>query len=360
MNRTVSIFKAIGMRSVGTTWLRKARTTADRNAADRTTTFWGLVTLAIGLLVALGLASTQGAYPISLADLFAWATGGELDEMSQNVWVSIRLPRVLLGVVTGAVLGASGAVMQALFRNPLAEPGLVGLSAGASLGAVMAIVLTRGGFFLVGGFAFVGGFLATFLAYLLGRRSHSNAGLLLAGIAINAVGFSAMGVIIVHANDAQLRDLTFWNMGSLASANWTMLGWLLPWSLVAMGLLLSRWRALNVLLLGERETFHLGFDIKRLRWQLIVLIALTVSPTVAVTGGIGFVGLVMPHLVRLWLGADHRWVLPASALGGALALTLADWLSRVVMAPAELPIGIVTSLIGGPFFIWLLLRGKQR
>lgn len=323
------------------------------------TTEFGLVLLGSCLVVAIVVASSSGAYPIALGELWAWALGADLDEVSRNVWLHIRLPRVMLGIVTGAALGIAGAVMQALFRNPLAEPGLVGLSAGASLGAVVAIVLTGGGFLLVGGFAFAGGLAATLLAYLLGSRSHTNAGLLLAGIAINAIGFSAMGVIIVYADDAQLRDLTFWNMGSLAAANWSMLTWLVPWTLMAVTVLMTQWRTLNALLLGERETFHLGFDIKRLRWQLIVLTALTVGPTVAVTGGIGFVGLVVPHLTRLWLGADHRWVLPASALGGALALTLADWLSRLVIAPAELPIGIVTSLVGGPFFIWLLSRGKH-
>jgi len=324
------------------------------------TTSWGLLLLAVGLFFAVLVASTQGAYPIAVADLWSWAFGHANDEVAQTIWLDIRMPRVLLGLVTGAVLGMTGAVMQALFRNPLAEPGLVGLSAGASLGAVLAIVLTGGGFLWIGGFAFLGGFAATCLAYLLGTRSQTPAGLLLAGIAINAVGFSAMGVLIVHANDAELRDLTFWNMGSLAAANWQMLAWLIPWSGLAVAILWRQWRALNALLLGERETFHLGFDIRRLRWHLILLIALAVGPTVAVTGGIGFVGLVLPHLVRLWLGADHRWVLPASALGGALALTLADWLSRVVISPAELPIGIVTSLIGGPFFIWLLLRGARR
>ena len=319
----------------------------------------GLVLLATSLGLAMVVASGQGAYPIALTDLLQWLFGGDLDEVSRNVWLNIRLPRVVLGVITGAALAIAGAVMQALFRNPLAEPGLVGLSAGASLGAVVAIVLTSGGFLLIGGFAFLGSLAATMLAYLLGSRSPTNGGLLLAGIAINAIGFSAMGVIIVHANDAQLRDLTFWNMGSLAAANWSMLTWLTPWTFVAVTLLLLHWRALNAVLLGERETYHLGFDIKRLRWQLIGLIALIVGPIVAVTGGIGFVGLVVPHLVRLWLGADHRWVLPASTLGGALALTLADWISRVVLAPAELPIGIVTSLVGGPFFIWLLLRGRR-
>lgn len=319
----------------------------------------GLSLLGLGLVLATLLAITNGAYPIGVIDVMTWLFGGRLDEIAQNVFLQIRLPRVGLGLLTGAALGISGAVMQALFRNPLAEPGLVGLSAGASLGAVLAIVLTGGGLVLIGGFAFLGGLGATFLAYFLGRLAKGNAGLLLAGIAINAIGFSLMGLLILKANDAQLRDLTFWNMGSLAAANWSILAWLGPWVSVASYLLIRQWRALNALLLGDRETYHLGFDLRRLRWQLITLVALTVGPTVAVTGGIGFVGLVMPHLVRLWLGADHRWVLPASCLGGAMALTLADWLGRVAMAPMELPIGLVTSLVGGPFFIWLLIRGKH-
>lgn len=319
----------------------------------------GLILLAAGLCFAMLMAITQGAYPILLLDLLGWLAGGAIDPVAENVVLNIRLPRVLLGLITGAALGLSGAVMQALFRNPLAEPGLVGLSAGASLGAVIAIVLTSGGLLLVGGFAFAGALGATFLAYSLGQRSRSNAGLLLAGIAINAMGFSAMGLLIIQANDAELRDLTFWNMGSLAAANWLILAWLTPWIAVTSCFLMGHWRALNALLLGDRETYHLGFDLRQLRVRLITLIALTVAPTVAVTGGIGFVGLVVPHLVRLWLGADHRWVLPASCLGGALALTLADWLARVAMPPMELPIGLVTSLIGGPFFVWLLLRDKQ-
>ncbi len=318
-----------------------------------------LMLLSGALVIAVAWALINGAFHIRLSDALGWMLGGQLDEVSRNVLLNIRVPRVLLGVITGACLGVAGAVMQALFRNPLAEPGLVGLSSGASLGAVLAIVLTGGGLLLIGGFAFLGGLGATFLAYFLGKKNPNNAGLLLAGIAINSIGFGAMGVIVIHANDAQLRDLTFWNMGSLASANWSMLAWLVPWSLVLMVFLLRCWRVLNALLLGERETFHLGYHPSRLRWQLITLVALTVGPLVAVTGGIGFVGLVIPHLVRLWLGADHRWVLPASCLAGALALTMADWVGRVVIAPSELPIGLVTSLIGGPFFVWLLLKGQR-
>jgi len=319
----------------------------------------GLLLLGLALCVSFVGALMNGAFSIQFAEILNPLSQAQGDEVSRQVLLNIRLPRVVLGVLAGACLGVSGAVMQALFRNPLAEPGLVGLSVGSSLGAVLAIVLTSGGMLLIGGFAFVGALVATSLAYLLGKTSSNQSGLLLAGIAINSIGFGAMGLIIIQANDAQLRDLTFWNMGSLASADWSILTWLTPWSLMLLALLLSHWRALNVLLLGEREAYHLGFDPAQLRWKLIALIALTIGPLVAVTGGIGFVGLVVPHLVRLWLGADHRWVLPASGIAGALALTLADLVGRVAIAPSELPIGLVTSLIGGPFFIWLLLRGSR-
>jgi len=315
--------------------------------------------LILMLVSAIGVTAVQGAYPISLLTLINSVLGQpSLDVVSQHVLLDIRLPRIALAVVAGAALGVTGAAMQALFRNPLAEPGLVGLSSGASLGAVLAIVLTSGGLLIIGGFAFLGALAATYLAYLLGMRSKSVSGLLLAGIAINTIVFSLMGLMIVQASDVQLRDITFWNMGSLASATWPVLGVLSPLVLIGMGLLMSRWRVLNALLLGDQAAFHLGYNLKKIRWQLLTLVALTAGPLVAVTGGIGFVGLVVPHLVRMVLGADHRWVMPASALTGALALVLSDGVARVAMAPAELPIGLVTSLVGGPFFIWLLLKGR--
>ncbi|MGE3865221.1 MAG: FecCD family ABC transporter permease, partial [Burkholderiaceae bacterium] len=246
--------------------------------------------------------------------------------------------------------------MQALFRNPLAEPGLIGVSLGGALGAVAAIVLGASGLAGIAPAAFAGSLLATALAYVFGSRRRGVADVLLAGIAINAICASAIGAFTWQASDAQLRNLTFWNMGSLAGADWTLLAWLAPWVALLSAALLREWRALNALLLGEREAQHLGFALRPLRRRLIVLVALLVGPLVAVTGTISFVGLVVPHLIRLTLGADHRWLMPATLLGGAIGLTLADWLARVVMMPAELPIGIVTSLVGGPFLLWLLLR----
>ena len=320
-----------------------------------------LAGLALALITVLLLATASGAVPIPLAALprlLAGAVQGQ-DALWHNIIWDIRLPRVLFALMTGAALALCGAVMQALFRNPLAEPGLVGISLGGALGAVAAIVLGAGGFALTAGAAFVGSLLATACAYVLGQRAPGVAGLLLAGIAINAICGAFIGLFTFMANDAQLRDLTFWNMGSLGAARWSLLGFLAPWTLFWCLWLMRQWRALNALLLGEREAQHLGFALARLRRRLIVVTALVVGPLVAATGGIGFVGLVIPHLVRMVLGADHRWLLPASMLAGALALALADWLARLVVAPAELPIGLVTALVGGPFFLWLLARGRR-
>lgn len=313
---------------------------------------------ALLLLIAVGSAGS-GALDIPRTELLAllWSmpTGDEA-LMWRSILLDVRLPRIALGIVVGGGLALSGAVMQALFRNPLAEPGLMGISLGGAMGAVMAIVLGAGGLLVIAPAAFAGSLLATALVYRLGSRRPGMANLLLAGVAINALCASVVGFFTFQASDVQLRNLTFWNMGSLAGANWQLLAWLTPLVAVLSALLLRDWRAMNALLLGEREAQHLGFDLKRLRRRLVVLTALLVGPLVAVTGTIGFVGLVVPHLIRLPLGADHRWLLPNCLVGGAIALTLADWLARLAVIPAELPIGIVTSLVGGPFLLWMLSR----
>jgi len=332
-----------------------------RASAGRTAAPLALLLLGAALAAAALAASSSGAVRIPLGELpsLLWGQPAPGNELWRNVLIDIRLPRVLFALVAGAALAVSGASMQALFRNPLAEPGLIGISAGGALGAVGAIVLTSGGFWILAPAAFAGSLLATFCAYALGRRVPGVAGLLLAGIAINAVAGSLIGLFTFVANDAQLRDLTFWSMGSLAGANWTLLAFLGPWVLLMSLWLMGQWRVMNALLLGEREAQHLGYALKRVRAQLVLACALMIGPLVAATGGIAFVGLVVPHLVRMTLGANHRWLLPACVLGGALALVLADWLSRVAVVPAELPIGLVTSLVGGPFFLWLLARGRR-
>lgn len=318
--------------------------------------------MSITLLLVAILAASSGAVDIPLVDVIRVLAGDAnqpQDALWRNVLLDIRFPRVLFAIIAGAALAISGAAMQALFRNPLAEPGLVGISAGGALGAVAAIVLTTGGFLFTAPAAFVGSLLATACAYAVGRRVPGVAGLLLAGIAINTVAGSLIGLLTYMATDSQLRDLTFWNMGSLAGATWPLLAFLAPWTLLWSVWLMRQWRAMNALLLGEREAQHLGFALATVRYKLVTATAVIVGPLVAATGGIGFVGLVVPHLVRMTLGADHRWLLPASMLTGALALTLADWLARIVVIPAELPIGLVTSLVGGPFFLWLLARGRR-
>ncbi len=280
----------------------------------------------------------------------------------------IRLPRTLLGLAVGGILALSGVAMQGLFRNPLADPGLVGVSSGAALGAAFAIVggSALGGLpdalgpYVLSVCAFLGGLGVTALVYRLGRRNGRThvATMLLAGIALTALSGAAVGLLTYLADDATLRTLTFWNLGSLNGASYARL-W--PLLLVSAGVAIwlpRRARALNALLLGESEAAHLGIDVEWLKRELVLCTALGVGAAVAAAGMIGFVGLVVPHLVRLLAGPDHRVLLPASMLAGASLLLFADLVARLALAPAELPIGIVTAFIGAPFFLYLLLRGR--
>ncbi|GMG92331.1 iron ABC transporter permease [Cupriavidus metallidurans] len=320
-----------------------------------------LAALCVMLVITALWAAASGALSIPHGKLvpLLWSPAAEGDDaIWRNVLIEVRLPRIVLAITAGAALALSGAVMQALFRNPLAEPGLIGISLGGAAGAVAAIVLGAEGLGSVAPAAFAGSLIATAFAYVLGTRRPGAANLLLAGVAINAICAAVVGFFTYQASDVQLRNLTFWNMGSLAGATWSILAWLVPLVAVLCALLMRDWRAMNALLLGEREAQHIGFDLKQLRRRLIVLTALLVGPIVAVTGTISFVGLVVPHLIRLALGADHRWLLPNTLAGGAIALTLGDWMARTVVVPAELPIGIVTSLVGGPFLLWMLTRKR--
>jgi iron complex transport system permease protein len=280
------------------------------------------------------------------------------------VLLAIRLPRVLLGTLIGASLAVAGAAMQGLFRNPLADPGLLGISSGAALAA--AIVLVLGvpllGYWLLPAAAFIGSLAATLFVYSLATRGGRTqiTTMLLAGIALSALANAGVGFLTFIADDAQLRDLTFWTMGSLGGATWRSLTAVAPFMLAALILIPRFARALNLFLLGEEEARHLGIDVEMSKIALIFLTAFAVGAAVSVAGIIGFVGLVVPHLVRLAIGPDHRVLLPASALLGASLLLVTDLLSRTIAAPAELPIGVITSVIGGPFFLWLLLRFRNR
>lgn len=329
-----------------------------------------LLLLVVWLSLALGPVSLPlGDTLRALARLVGLPVAAGESGQAELIVGQIRLPRTLLGVAAGGVLALAGVAMQGLFRNPLADPGLIGVSSGAALGAAIAIVFgaSIGGLpeafapYLLSVCAFAGGLLVTALVYRLGRHNGqtSVATMLLAGVALTALTGALIGLFTYLADDATLRTLTFWNLGSLNGASYPRL-----WPLLLITLLVACWLprrvdALNALLLGESEARHLGFDVERLKVELILCTALGVGAAVAAAGMIGFIGLVVPHLLRLIVGPDHRVLLPASMFGGAILLLFADLLARLALAPAELPIGIVTALIGAPFFLYLLIRGRS-
>lgn len=355
----------------GSSGLMARKAVGDRSARARL----AIVLLAV-LLGAVALFSlTAGASDASAVDaLRDWFSGPDaadsvLSARDRIIIYDIRLPRVVLGALIGAALAVSGAVMQGLFRNPLADPGIVGVSAGAGLGAVSVIVLggtalapftTLLGSMALPLAAFIGGLVTTLILYQVATRQGrtSVATMLLAGIALSALAMALTGVLIYMADDRQLRDLTFWQLGSLAGATWTKIGTAGPIMLIALVAMPFFARGLNALSLGEATASHLGIQVQKLKYIAIAGVSAAVGASVAVSGGIGFVGIVVPHLLRLTIGPDNRYLLPASALLGATLLILADTVSRTIVAPAELPIGIITATVGGPFFLWILLRKR--
>lgn len=327
---------------------------------------WTVPALSGLLLATTAIATNVGSVSIPLLDV------ASLTRTQESVLLAIRLPRIALAILVGAGLGISGAAMQALFRNPLVEPGLLGVSSGAALFAVAAIVA---GGQLVHGLpsavspwllplaAFGGGLAAMLLVKRIATVDGRSAGalLLLAGIAVNALASALTGFFTFGANDAQLRTITFWTLGSLGGATWRTVA--AASAFIAAPLLflvLRAGRALNALLLGEAEAGHLGVDVERTRVAIVVLVAMAVGASVALTGVIAFLGLIVPQLLRLVVGSDNRVILPASALLGASVLLAADAIARVAVAPAELPIGIVTAAVGAPFFVALLVRERRR
>lgn len=338
---------------------------------------WILGGLALLLAAAVLLSACVGAMQISYADLVQ-IIGHELGLAAPSpalqkgpVLLIIRLPRIVLGVLVGASLGISGAALQGLFRNPLAEPGLIGISSGAALFATAMIVLE--GSFLKGfreltGYyglmlaAFGGACLCAWLVYRLAVSQGRAlvAMLLLSGIAINALSGSFTGIFTYLSTNEQLRSITFWMLGSLGGASWEMVIALLPFTLVPLVAIPMLGKSLNAFTLGEQQAYHLGVNTGRVKKMVLVLATMSVGASVAVSGVIGFVGLVIPHILRMCFGADHRLVLPGSALLGGIVLVLSDLVSRTVVAPAELPIGILTAIIGCPVFIYIIMReGKK-
>lgn len=321
--------------------------------------------LGLSLLLALSLGSTHIAFSDTLATLIGQSTNARVDLIIEQ----IRLPRAILAAMVGALLGICGAATQGLFRNPLADPSLIGVTAGAAAGAAATIFFASSlsmlsgltGIALVSLGAFCGGAVTVALVYKLAtnRSGTSVSTMLLAGIAITAIAGGLTSLVEFFADNDMLRRISIWRMGGLDGASASRV-WIAAFTALVILVLLPRYSsALNALLLGESEARHLGIKVQSLKLKLIALVAFGVGISVALAGTIGFVGLVVPHIMRLIVGPDHRALLPLSALGGAILLLLSDTLARTIIAPIELPVGLVTALLGAPFFISLLRRRHE-
>ncbi|WP_412514497.1 FecCD family ABC transporter permease [Shewanella indica] len=321
--------------------------------------------LASLLLFSALLSIATGPVTISLSDIIDSLLGSVAAGQEANALIvqNVRLPRTLLALIVGALLAQCGAVMQGLFRNPLADPGIIGVSSGAALGAAICIVLLPHlGSYAVPLGAFLCGLATSLLVYRLATSGGSTSVvlLLLAGVAITALAGAGIGMLTFLANDMALRDLSLWQLGAIAGASWQSVVICLPVLALVSWQFNKQALALNALLLGESEARHLGIEVDRLKLKLILLCSLGVGVAVAATGIIGFIGLVVPHLVRLLKGPDHRQLLPLSAILGAVLLALADSGARTLMSPAEIPVGLMTALLGAPFFLYLLLSQRRK
>lgn len=334
---------------------------------------WGLF---IALVISIPLVCVIGAVPLSVSEVFSvlthklgFASETVTSQQSAIVW-DIRLPRALMSIAVGSALAGSGVVLQGLLRNPLADPGLLGISTGAAFTAALYFVFF-GSAFVIGSalseavlplFSFVGSTIVCLATFAMARGAKQThvANLLLAGIAINALCGALTGLLTYLADDAQLRNLTFWTLGSFGKATWTHTLIMIAITAVCVSLFFMMFKPLNVLVLGEKESSLTGVPVEKLKRRIILLTSLAVGVSVAFCGVISFVGLVIPHIMRMLGNSDHRFLIPASALGGALLLCWSDTLARTIAAPAEVPVGIITSLIGAPTFIYLILREKKK
>lgn len=326
--------------------------------------------LVVALLVLVPVAAGVGAYSVPTTDVLASVAhraglgGAALDRVPESVLWNVRFPRIVLALLVGASLGCAGALMQGVFGNPLAEPGVIGVSSGAAVGAVAAISLGLNflGTWTVPALAFVSGLATVLLVYVMSRSGGRTevVTLILTGIAVNAFAGALIGLFLFLADTAAVNQITFWQLGSLSQATWPKVLAVLPCA--AVGLIAAPFHArrLDLLALGERPARHLGVDVERLRIVLVLVIALLTAAAVSVSGVIGFVGLVVPHLLRMTAGPRHRFLVPGSALGGALVLLAGDLTARTVAVPAELPLGVLTALLGSPFFFWLLRRTRRK
>ncbi|MEO8094031.1 MAG: iron ABC transporter permease [Pseudolysinimonas sp.] len=335
----------------------------------------GLVlSVALGVLLVGGVAlsSMLGQLAISPADVVGAVlrglgipmSAGPDDPLAESTLWVVRFPRIAMGLAVGAALAVAGAVMQAIFGNPLAEPGVVGVSAGGALGAALAIVLgvTAFGSGTLAIFAFAGGLLATMLVYVVSRANGRTevVTLLLTGIAVNAFAGAGLAFLLFVANSGSREQIVFWQLGSLNGSRWSEVAIVAVVATLGTAAAIVLGRRYDLLALGERNARHLGVNVEALRIGSIVIVALLTGVAVAFVGIIAFVGLVVPHIIRMAIGPNHRPLIIASAIGGGVLLVFADLLARSVVQGADLPIGLLTSLIGGPFFFFLLVRQRRR
>ncbi|MBI1342636.1 MAG: iron chelate uptake ABC transporter family permease subunit [Terrimonas sp.] len=334
--------------------------------------------LSILLIISLIISARVGAVDLSFEKIFhfiaraiGWTGPADASSVEEQVFFQIRLPRVILCAFVGAALSVSGALMQALFRNPIVEPGLVGTSAGSALGAAFIFVMGKSiagayadvlGPYLLPLFAFAGGFLATLIVYkfssVFGKTNVNT--MILAGIAVNALANGGTGFFSYIARDPQARSITFWNLGTLSGADWQ--GVVLVGSSTLFGILicLRYSKALNALLLGEEEAGYLGIKTEKLKWKIILINTFMVAIATSLVGVISFVGLIVPHILRMLKSSDNRFLIIGSALLGGIILNLADMLARILVAPSEFPIGIITAFVGAPVFLYMLISNSRK
>ncbi len=328
------------------------------------------IALSIALFVVIILSFAIGPLKISpdkvlqvFGKQFGWIAGETLTQRDVSVVWNLRVPRALLAVLVGASLAMAGAGLQGLFGNPLADPGVVGVTHGAALGAVAAIVfgLNDGGEWTIPIAAFAGGATTTAFIYLLSRigGKPGTETLLLVGIAIGAACSAGIGFFTYIADDSDLQSLVFWQMGSLAHTNWGLLYAATPAFVIGAVSLCFLAVPLDMLALGERQAQHSGLDVPRTRILLVATCALLVGSAVAFAGSIGFVGLVVPHFVRLMAGPGHRWLLPLSGVTGGLLLVIADTAARSLNPPSEIPLGLFSAALGAPFFLWMVMQSHK-
>tara|TARA_Y100001970_G_scaffold127793_2_gene157878 strand:+ start:165 stop:1235 length:1071 start_codon:yes stop_codon:yes gene_type:complete len=293
------------------------------------------------------------------------------NQIQKMVLLDIRIPRLILAILVGAGLGMSGAILQGLFRNPLIDPGFIGVSSGAAVGALFAIMFSQFFYFyfdtnisnfLLPILAMSGSFITTFIIYRISKSAYKTniMTMLLAGIAVNALSGSIIGLFINFTSDLELRSFTFWTLGGLDTADWQVVSIVALFILSSIIFIYSIRNKLDIFMLGDAQAHHLGVNVESLKKKIILFSAIIVGISVAFCGMIGFIGLVTPHLIRLFIGPKHKYLIPGSALLGSIILVISDLISKTIISPAQLPIGVITSLIGAPFFIFLILKQKNK